>query len=54
MSEHSERQGDQEPEPIKHSDAETVSGDSDDAAKELEEDPSRNPDQEELRDIKGG
>jgi hypothetical protein len=57
MSDHPERQADKDPAPLKHSDAERLSDDdsqSADAAQEMEDDPSRNPQEQELRDIKGG
>jgi hypothetical protein len=55
MSESQERKDDQDPAPVKESDAETLSGeDSREAADDFENDPSRNPSEEELRDVKGG
>jgi hypothetical protein len=54
MTDQEERQPDKEPAPLKHTDAERVSGEEQEAAEELAEDPSRNPDDKELRDIKGG
>jgi hypothetical protein len=56
MSDDTERQADKDPEPTKHADAERLSGEDGDAeaATELDEDPSRNPEDEELRDVKGG
>jgi hypothetical protein len=55
MSDTPEREGDQEPAPVKESDAETLSGnDGQDEAQDIENDPSRNPSEDELRDVKGG
>jgi hypothetical protein len=56
MTEEAKRQGDKDPEPIKNADAERLSGsrDSSGEAEEIEDDPSRNPDDPELRDVKGG
>jgi hypothetical protein len=62
MTDNPERQPDKDPAPVEHSDAERLSGgdgegasESEDArADELEADPSQNPDDERLRDVKGG
>ena len=57
MTDIEERQADQDPEPLKHSDAERVgseNADDSEAAEELEDDPSRNPQEKELGDVKGG
>jgi hypothetical protein len=53
MSEQRREPGaDQDPAPVEHSDAERVSDE--EQAEEIEQDPSRNPDEPELRDLKGG
>jgi hypothetical protein len=44
---------DKDPEPVKESDAERASQ-ADDKAKAIEDDPSSNPPEGELRDLKGG
>jgi hypothetical protein len=61
MSDDPERPGDKQPEPIKHADAETLSDADSEASRagenareEFEDDPARNPDDEQLQDIKGG
>ncbi len=57
MSDTEKREADQDPAPLKHSDAERISeGDANDAdsAQELEDDPSSNPPEGNLRDVKGG
>ena len=50
MSANSEREGEQDPAPIEHSDAERVK-DADDANQELDDDPARNPRQPKPRDV---
>jgi hypothetical protein len=62
MSEERQQQGDPDPAPIKHSDAERVSGeegragsnDEQNRAGEIEADPAHNPRERPLRDVKGG
>ena len=59
MSDTPERQPDQDPAPIQNSDAERLSGEDSPGtanakAEEIERDPSSNPQDEELRDLKGG
>jgi hypothetical protein len=48
-------EADQDPQPVKESDAERVSGDqAGSEASEIEEDPSQNPPAGPMRDLKGG
>jgi hypothetical protein len=53
MDEERKESRDEDPAPVKNSDAERVPS-AEQEAKEVEEDPSRNPPDESLRDIKGG
>ena len=56
MRDTEKRQDDEDPGPLKHSDAErlTSDGDTSDSAQDIENDPSRNPPERELGDVKGG
>jgi hypothetical protein len=47
-------EADQDPQPVKESDAERVSGDQATNPQEIENDPAQNPSEGSLRDIKGG
>jgi hypothetical protein len=47
-------EADQDPQPVKESDAERVTGEEASSPREIENDPSQNPSEESLRDIKGG
>jgi hypothetical protein len=54
MTEDPKKSGDeQEPAPLKHVDAKRVQ-DAESQAEEIEDDPSRNPDSAQLREVKGG
>jgi hypothetical protein len=48
------RDDDQDPQPVKESDAERVSGDQASEPREIENDPAQNPPEGTLRDVKGG
>ena len=51
------REDDQDPAPMKDADAERVTSENADQAprpEELEDDPAQNPEDESLRDVKGG
>ena len=53
MSENPPREDDQDPAPIRHADAERLTGEG--AKPEaIEDDPAYAPEEQELRDIKGG
>jgi len=51
MANYEDREDDRDPEPVKESEAERVSGDE---AREIENDPAHEPEEQALRDIKGG
>ena len=48
------REDDQDPQPVKESDAERVSGDQAADPEEIENDPAQSPADGTLRDVKGG
>jgi hypothetical protein len=57
MRDTEKRQDDEDPGPLKHSDAERLTsggGDTSDSGQDIEDDPSRNPPERELGDVKGG
>jgi hypothetical protein len=53
MEERTQPAADEDPAPIKHTDAERVSGEQADP-EEIENDPSNDPPEQPLRDVKGG
>jgi hypothetical protein len=53
MEERKQPTADEDPAPIKHTDAERVSGEQADP-EEIENDPSNDPPEQPLRDVKGG
>jgi len=52
--ERSQTDADQDPQPVKESDAERVSGQQAPDPQEIENDPAQNPPEGSLRDVKGG